>query len=832
MKKKARVVTSICILCIIGILFGLSSVCGVDYTEISEDEVPLGSTPYDDSFLLDMADYDLWESGEYNQADGEKSYNRRRMRTPDPIIRNYVEYHIELSENINLIFCEYDEQMNYLGCCTLSDGDTFVLSEDAFFFTVTIYRTYSEKSLSPGQWNKLFTTGLTVRIIHGDERLFEEAGSADAGDVFLMDMGYFILWESGDYSQQDGSSIENKRRLRYPDYIDRMHDTYLVELSESLNINIFEFDGSMNYLGCTTYENGDYFVPKADTAQFTASVYRNYSEKSMSYGQWNAFFGNDLTIRISHGDVSVFELEKDKVLCTDSGYFTPAGELADALLNNDSRTLADGLWNNLILNDIYSLTGHDLDNGNLTIYISSSEGCDDNHGLSPQYPKASLDAYSGMSNINILLKCGDTFKMNNSFVVGSNCVYAAYGEGERPVLDYYRELNLIFEEVDGCNNVWAADISGLSICNNARSKSNCNMGQLLIDGKVNWKRRVGSTDDTFDPASLSATADGGWAADWNTNLLYVYSEENPNYCNISYAPPLHAITMNKVSNVEFKGIEIMGAGMHGISIKDAENIDISSCYIHHIGGSILVSAGVRYGNAIQLWDSGTNISASHNFADWIFDTCYTNQGTGSSSMESNVVFSKNIGAHSFWGIETWGDGYSENPFSGIEYDHNILYSMMDVTNPDTAMYSSKSGKIIFAEPDMTKEQYVSYRCGYTYHQMSSVNVSNSGIGEPTKIHNNIFWNTNRFLAIIANDRKEELFSCLYDNLFFGQTDVAGSALFRYTEGGGTKNYLESPDGYIDASNRISIWPGGESGDNFAELEELITLMEIISGTSD
>lgn len=827
MKKKNNINRLLCLVSAIVVLIGLLASIRPALVEIADGEVPLSALPEEDSFLLNMSDFELWESGEYNQENGEKNIHRRRLRTPDPIARKYVEYYIELSEEYNLIFFEYDEQLNFLGSAVLTDGEVFSPQEATRWFTITLYRTYSEKSLSPGQWKAIFSQGITIGVIHGNERI---DGGGAVGDVFLMDMSYFQLWESGEYSQDNGEPIANKRRLRYPSYIEKEYDNYLIELSESLNMVIFEFDSAMNYLGCTTLANGARFVPKPETAQFTVTVHKIVSEKSMSLGQWSAFFANDVMIRISYGDISQFEQEKDKVLCTTTEKMTLEEDLVDALLCDDGKMVAGGLWNNLIINGVYSLTGHDLDNGNLTVYVSSSEGNDDNSGLSPLYPKASLEQYSGMSNVNILLKCGDIFEMSETFLVGNNSFYAAYGEGARPILSYYRNLELQYKELAEHENIWVADISNLDICNNTASKSNCNIGHLLINGEVNWKRRVGSTADAFDPMTLVETADEGWAVDWHTNQLYIYSEQNPNYLDISFAPPLHAITMNKVGNVVFKGIEIVGAGMHGISMKNVENIDISSCYIHHIGGSVLVSAGVRYGNAIQLWDSGSNVTVSHNFSDWIFDTCYTNQGSNGSASEDNIIFEKNIGAHSFWGLETWGDAYSKNSFSNIQYVNNIIYDMIDITNPETPMYSSKSGKVIFADPNMKKEDYVSYRCGYTYNQMSSVNVNNGGTGEPVKIYDNVFWNSNRFLAIITNDRSETLFSCLQGNLFYGETDVAAPALFRYTIGGGKKNYLESPDGYVDASNRATIWDDGTVGDNSAEMSTLIDLMRIISGT--
>ena len=661
----------------------------------------------------------------------------------------------------------------------------------------------------------------------------EETVKRPEEDVFLLDMSFFTMWESGDYSEEDGTPCINKRRLRYPEYIEKEHDNYDIELSENFVLVVFEYDEQKNYIKNTTITEGTTFVPQEQTRYFTMSLHRMYSEKSLSYGQWNAIFTDKICIRISHGDVEEMEASVGTVkLCKTSNAYTETEKMVQYLLDNQGESLASALWHNQILNGTYGLTRENLNNGNLTIYLSSSEGDDANSGLSPYYPKKSLETYSGMSNINVLLKCGDTFQMTDTFQVGSNCVIAAYGEGERPILNYYREAEFAFEKVKSCDLVWVADLSGAEIYNGVASKSNCNIGQLLIEGEVNWKRTVGSTSDIFEPATLDRAADGSWAADWNSSTLYLYSEKNPNELSVSYAPPLHAVSMDNVKNVVFRGIEITGVGMHGISMKDVEDITISNCYIHHIGGSILVSAGVRYGNAIQLWDGGEDILVSHNIADWIFDTCYTNQGTDSECVEENVVFEKNIGAHAFWGIETWGAGFSKKEFDSIEYSHNIIYDIMDITNPEMPMYSSKSGKEIFADKNTVKEDYVSYRCGYTYHQMSSVNVSNSGLGEPPRVYHNVFWNTNRFLALISNDRLEDKFSCLQDNLFYAETDVSAPALFRYEEGDGHKKYLEILPGYMDEANRVKIWEGEETGDNSAQRDELVKAMKTVAGATD
>lgn len=500
-------------------------------------------------------------------------------------------------------------------------------------------------------------------------------------------------------------------------------------------------------------------------------------------------------------------------------------ELATDLLQDSGRSFADMLWENQKASGVYQYNSEEQKNGNLlNYYISSSEGNDENDGLSPKNPKKSLEPFSGISNVNIFLKCGDTFDMTNSFNIGNNVTIAVYGTGNRPILNYYQPLEVQWNESGSYKNVWAADLKEISaLCDNTTGKSNCNIGQLLIDGKCNWKRKIKDDGENFNYGEyLLNAADGSWAVDWENSVLYLYSDKNPNNMEISYALPNHGLQMNSTRNSQVLGLEITGAGFHGICLSNVNNVKIKSCYVHHIGGALLKNTGPRYGNAIELWDGGQEVVVSYNMADWIFDTCYTNQGSSTSAVEKNVEFSYNIGRYCFWGIETWGDSYAEQAFENIGYKGNILMDACDITNPEAAVYCNQQEQLIDGTGNLTETSvpYVSYRGGtYTYHQMALLNGRDNRKEGQLLIENNVFWGTKRFLCMFSKRDVGREFPLPENNLFFAEVPSEEICLFRYSDSDGTRHFMNQLP--LGAEKNTLIVPKGEPQEGAATAKNVL-----------
>lgn len=466
---------------------------------------------------------------------------------------------------------------------------------------------------------------------------------------------------------------------------------------------------------------------------------------------------------------------------TDASYATTyydVNTLTDALLQGESERLADYLWEDQIANGVYEVTKDDLNKNMLTFYVSSSEGDDNNMGLTPDSPKKTLEQFSGRSNITVLLKCGDVFEVEKSFSAGNGCVYATYGKGARPVVSFYQKFEVPFEKVPGYKNVWVADLMNVKgIYNGQENKDNCNIGQLVIDGEINWKRVVVSTEESteFDFAqSIEGGEECSWTVDWIQSKLYIHSKKNPNKQEIYVAPDVHGIVVDGKMDVTLKGWEVRGAGAHGCNIMNSIAVSVSNCFFYNIGGSVHRSAGIRYGNAVQVWNSGKDIWIAYNYADWVFDSCYTNQGSSAETLCENIIFERNIGAHSFTGIETWADSYSAVPGKNIVYRDNLIYEMCDITDPEQKLYGDKRGKLLLTDEELT--EYITYRGGYTYNQMCCLNITSPVEPGGLTVEDNVFWETNRLLVLVG-DTGENL-THVVNNFFHADVPTTDVYLYR------------------------------------------------------
>jgi len=232
-----------------------------------------------------------------------------------------------------------------------------------------------------------------------------------------------------------------------------------------------------------------------------------------------------------------------------------AEELYAALEQKESRELADMLWENQRASGLHNCSKQELKDKNLlTYYISSTEGDDNNSGRTPDQPKKTLSDFSGVSNVNVMLKCGDTFALEDTFLVGSNVILGAYGEGARPILDFYQKLDVEWEKLDAYSNIWMADLEQLStLYTGEENRNDCNIGHLVIDGEYNWKRLVKDDWENYSyPEKLEERKDGAFAVDWGKAVLYLYSEKNPNRKEILYALPKNQGKAYKNSSREVK----------------------------------------------------------------------------------------------------------------------------------------------------------------------------------------------------------------------------------------------------------------------------------------
>jgi len=116
------------------------------------------------TYNLDLSKNSYWESGEYDAKTGVKAAHRRRMRLPELVVAEYPEYHVTITEGYKLRFCEYAEDGSFLRSMELTDGGVYVPDSAGRYFSVTLMKISGEKSLSPGQWYKIFAKGIDIYL--------------------------------------------------------------------------------------------------------------------------------------------------------------------------------------------------------------------------------------------------------------------------------------------------------------------------------------------------------------------------------------------------------------------------------------------------------------------------------------------------------------------------------------------------------------------------------------------------------------------------------------------------------------------------------------------
>lgn len=173
-----------------------------------------------------------------------------------------------------------------------------------------------------------------------------------------------------------------------------------------------------------------------------------------------------------------------------------AGERAREILDSDSAIVKS---DTLILGETYTGTAY---------YISSSEGSDDNDGLSPETPFRTLERpnWDGQllkSGDIVYLKRGDVWQ-GETLATCEGVTYSAYGEGPKPVIEA--------AAVDGCDPAdWEL---------------------YLEDGDRKIWKFVRDTQEVAgiyfnDGESYAVRAFGWWVNDHYVNLTVVNTGDNP-----------------------------------------------------------------------------------------------------------------------------------------------------------------------------------------------------------------------------------------------------------------------------------------------------------------
>ena len=362
--------------------------------------------------------------------------------------------------------------------------------------------------------------------------------------------------------------------------------------------------------------------------------------------------------------------------------------------------------------DALSITG-------ATYYVANG-GSDENDGLSPDSPWATLKKVSEAdlkSGDGVLFKRGDLFRGN--VITKSGVSYGAYGEGEKPRLygwDYDLADEALWELADPEHSIWKmvkpildpgtlvfndgqehsykhipSYLNGKFVCRNDESRDFVMAEQMTGDLDIYWH---------FDGILTTSPSKGQdfpipETGERSYGELYLRCDRgNPGKVFSSIEAPVRR-PMFKVGsneNVTIDNLCIKFVGLHGIAAggKCVKGLTVTNCEIGWIGGTIQHYLGTdpnypeggrgtvtRFGNGIEIYGGCEDYRVEGCYVYQCYDAGITHQVTTNGNIYSmnNVVYKDNLVEYCVYGIEYFlemNNGDTESLMKDIEMSGNII----------------------------------------------------------------------------------------------------------------------------------------------------------------
>ena len=283
-------------------------------------------------------------------------------------------------------------------------------------------------------------------------------------------------------------------------------------------------------------------------------------------------------------------------------------------------------------------------------YVSASSGDDARDGLSPATAWKTLkrvnDADLGFGD-KVLFRRGDIFRGHlepQSGAEGAPITYAAWGEGEKPVLEPSYDA--------GAPEAWEKRGGGLWRC---VQPSDDELGNIILDhGKAGCAWKVDRKDQ------ISRDLQFCWVRE--EQAVYLKSRRNPGrrFSSVELAEKQHVISETGCHDLVYENLSLRYGAAHGIGGSDVRRIVVRACDISWIGGSTLYfdeeGRGVRYGNGIEFWSAASDILVEGCRIWECWDAGLTNQSNVDGVLQERIVYRGNEIWNCEYSYEYWQQG--------------------------------------------------------------------------------------------------------------------------------------------------------------------------------
>ena len=401
----------------------------------------------------------------------------------------------------------------------------------------------------------------------------------------------------------------------------------------------------------------------------------------------------------------------------------------------------------------------------LTIFVSSSEGNDNNDGLTECRPLRTIRkaVQKRKTNIRLRLKCGDVFFESISGL--TNSMVESYGKGNKPILCGFKILkDSMTWQADTIKGLWKLDLSkednfcGFSI-KDASDKAHFNNIGFLYDAKQdkiygcmkNKKNKLENEGYFFTSCH--------YGKDATFKYIYFKWDRNPKELgNVCFSTYNHGIYSMK--SCVIRNIAIIGFARHGIvGITDTK---VDNCNIDAIGGSIQIGFRywVRYGNGIECGFSKYNktkdITVSNCRISRTYDCGVTIQGTVvNDNNPCRIRFINNKFIYCRQAFEHWitNKKSPEPDYIDCEFSKNICYMMgkNQFDSPETRdaniLSYEKTNKSLKIADNIFYG--ASYYCGYAF-----ASIKNNRVYIYKGQYLNTYHGKKDYPTIYANDSRD------------------------------------------------------------------------------
>lgn len=263
-------------------------------------------------------------------------------------------------------------------------------------------------------------------------------------------------------------------------------------------------------------------------------------------------------------------------------------------------------------------------------YVDSVAGKPENDGLSEATPKHTYRALEIKPGDTVLIKAGSTFRdclATPDGEEGKPITWDMYGEGAKPLFlgSFDASDPAMWTKTDD-ENIWAyTGAIENDVCNLIYGKDEeCGVlaweyEDLNAQGKWHYTHMGYDSPGRSIPASLAD----------KPKVLYVYSVGNPAafYGHIECAIFGHRCLLTGRCYVNINNMSGKYSGVHVYGQSFVKSVSIKNCEFRFIGGCVWDRIQhIRFGNGIEVWEYGEDVTVENCYFDEIYDSCITHQG--------------------------------------------------------------------------------------------------------------------------------------------------------------------------------------------------------------